>query len=79
MGLAYMGELLSRNHCCRSKSQKTPVVQGVKKNGQKSHGIKSLEQTSLNYFGQIGASMCAEQLVKERHPPVSQLYALVDR
>ena len=71
--LAYMAELLSRNHCWGSKTMsKGSSDTRYSKAGQKSSRIKpfGLTNQSLKSFGEIGESMCSEELMKELWPPL---------
>ena len=75
-----MAELQSRNHCwgnkTMSKGSSGPKHTETK---QQSSGIKSfgLMNQSLKSLGQIGGSICSEELVKKLQPLVSQGVAVV--
>ena len=72
--LAYMVELLLRNHYWGSKiMQKGSSGPRWTKTGQKSSGTKSfgLTNQSLKSFGQMRGSMCSKEFMTELLPNVS--------
>ena len=73
--LSSMAELSLRNHCWRIKTMsKSSSELRHTKIEQQRRGRKSFELMNQcsKYFGQIGGSICGEELVKELQPYVLQ-------